>query len=199
MADEDKGKDTLTEDKDKDKDGEGKDTDKPTDKKVDKSKPTADELKEELARKERLLDIANKEAAERRKKLEAYEKAEEERKKAEMTELEKAQKAAEDAEAKAAEAEKQRADALITAAVKVAAIQANLQNPDDATRLIDYSQIKVDDNGDVTGVDEAIGALVKDKSYLVKAADKPNIDATKAGKQKEKEPDEDRLKSDFRL
>lgn len=51
------------------------------------------------------LKAANRESADRRKKLEAYEKAEQERKEAEMSELEKAQKRAAELEAKVKESD----------------------------------------------------------------------------------------------
>ena len=59
--------------------------------------------REEFEKLQKALKEANREAAERRKKLEAYEKAEAERKQAEMTELEKLQ-----AQLKEAQAERDR-------------------------------------------------------------------------------------------
>lgn len=69
----------------------------------DEQELTVDELKAKLADKEKRLKEVNHESAERRKKLEAFEKAEAERKQAEMTEVEKA-----NAKAQAAEQEKER-------------------------------------------------------------------------------------------
>ena len=62
--------------------------------------PDTADVQAELERVRAALHSANKEAADRRKKLEAFEKADEERKLAAMTELEKVQaelKASEDA------------------------------------------------------------------------------------------------------
>lgn len=59
---------------------------------------TQDELAAELEAARKALKQANREAAERRVKLEAFEKAEQERKQAEMTELEKLQAQLKDAQ-----------------------------------------------------------------------------------------------------
>lgn len=65
--------------------------------------PKADELQAELDKARKALKDANKEAAERRKKLEEYEQAEAKRKQAEMTEAERAQARIKELEAQAAE------------------------------------------------------------------------------------------------
>jgi len=72
---------------------------------VPEEKPaeTVDDLKATVAKLEKSLKDVNKEAAERRKKLEAFEEAEKKRQEAEMSEMDKLKRQAETAEAKLAE------------------------------------------------------------------------------------------------
>ena len=69
---------------------------------------TPDELQAELERTREALKKANKEAEQRRRKLEELDAAEAKRKEAEMSELEKANKRAEEAEKRAAQIERER-------------------------------------------------------------------------------------------
>lgn len=96
--------------------------------------------------------------------LEAHKKAQD----AHKTEAEKLREQLEAEKAKAAGAAEQAKRALIKAAFTAEAVGANLVNVDDAFVLADLSDVTVDDNGNVTGVKEAVEALVKDKPYLVK-------------------------------
>jgi septal ring factor EnvC (AmiA/AmiB activator) len=67
---------------------------------------TLDEMAAEVARMEKALKEANKEAASRRKKLDDFEKAEQARKDAELSEVERLKKEAETYKAQAAEAQR---------------------------------------------------------------------------------------------
>lgn len=85
---------------------------------------------------------------------------------AQKSDLQKAQEAA-----KKAEEEKQKAlaaanERLIKAEVKVVSTQLGIVDPDAAYALMDRSGVKVDDAGNVTGVKEALEALLKVKTYL---------------------------------
>ena len=71
----------------------------------------------ELEKTRKALRDANREAADRRKRLEAFEAEEAKRKEASMSELEKAQAQLSEWQQKAAEAERSRRDALVRAAV----------------------------------------------------------------------------------
>lgn len=51
--------------------------------------------------------------------------------------------------------------------IKVAALQAGVIDADAALALIDRSKIQVDENGNVTGLEDAIKSLVESKPYLV--------------------------------
>ena len=68
-----------------------------------KAAETVEELKAQLAKVEKSLKETNREAAERRKKLEAFERAEQERREAEMSEMDKLKLKAEMAEKELAE------------------------------------------------------------------------------------------------
>lgn len=57
---------------------------------------------------------------------------------------------------------------LIAAEVKAIGSQLNLVDIDAAFALMDKSNIKVDENGTVTGVQEALNALVEAKPYLIR-------------------------------
>lgn len=59
---------------------------------------------------------------------------------------------------------------LITAEIKTIGTQMNLVDIDAAFMLMDKSNVKVDENGIVTGVQEALSALIEAKPYLVKQA-----------------------------
>lgn len=127
------------------------------------SQPTIDELKAELDAIRKALKTANSEAADRRKKLDAFEQAEEQRKQAEMTEAQKAI----DAKTKAEEAAKrvmQAADAkLKRAAFMAEASKFGVTRPEDAyaLALADGVEITVSEDGEVSGVVEAVKALVE--------------------------------------
>lgn len=133
------------------------------------------------------LKAANKEAADRRKRLEALEADEAKRKEAELSEVEKADKRAKDAEARAAQLEQRWRDGMLRSAVTIAATQAQFYDPEDAYRLADLSQLTVDDDGTVTGVDEALRSLVKAKPHLVKTTTTttppPDVNAQNRGRQ----------------
>lgn len=142
-----------------------------------KQEPTAAELMAELERAREALKSANKEAADRRKKLDAYEKAEEERKSAEMTELEKAQKAKEQAEQKAAAALKTANDRILKAEFIAEASKAGVKNPADAYALAtaDGMPFSVDDDGKAAGVAEAVKALVDAGRLVVVQGGAPSL------------------------
>ena len=110
-----------------------------------------------------------KEAASWRTKLRTAEEAEEQRRRSEMTELEKL-KADLDAERQArATAETQRTQQLLRTQVISAAAKAGLNDPEDAVRMLDTSEMTVADDGTVDGLEQALGALLKAKPYLIKS------------------------------
>lgn len=129
--------------------------------------PEAADLQAELERMRKALADANKEAAQRRKKLEAFEQAEAERKKAEMTELEQAQAKLAELERRAQEAEAGKREALIRAAVIAKATARGFRDPEDVLRFLDTSKVEIADDGQVADVDTLLGELGKAKPYLL--------------------------------
>lgn len=110
-----------------------------------------------------------KEAASWRTKLRAAEEADEQRRRSEMTELEKL-KADLEAERQArATAEQQRTQQLLRTQVISAAARAGLNDPEDAVRMLDTSEMTVADDGTVEGLDDALARLLKAKPYLIKS------------------------------
>ncbi|HYD35538.1 MAG TPA: hypothetical protein VD999_05700 [Vitreimonas sp.] len=69
------------------------------------------------------------------------------------------------------------AETAITAAIQAKAVAKGIVDPDAAAKLIDRSKISLsDEDWSISGVEEAIDSLIKDKPYLVaKNAPKPPI------------------------
>lgn len=130
--------------------------------------PTLEQVQQRLAEAEKALKIANKEAKERREKLEAIDAAEKERKDKDLSELDQLRKKFEESERKTQELAQRQRESAIRHAVEMAATQNRFHDPQDAYRQADLSGIEVDDQGQVSGVDAAIKALVSKKPYLIK-------------------------------
>lgn len=145
--------------------------------------PTAAELKAELEAARKALKSANNEAADRRKKLDAYEKAEEERKSAEMTELDKANKAKQQAEDKATAALKTANDRILKAEFIAEAAKHGIKNPGDAYALAiaDGAAVSVDDDGNPVGVAEAVKTLLDAGRLVVSGTRAPSMDGGAGG------------------
>lgn len=125
-----------------------------------------------------------KSATAQAKRLAELEEAEKKRKEAELSETDKvkAEKARlEDELKKAGEALK---SISLRHAVEIAAARANFQDPEDAYRLADLSEVEVSEDGKVTGVDKALEALAKKRPYLIKTTKAPETDAEAGGKKK---------------
>ena len=145
--------------------------------------PTAAELAAELERTRVALAAANKEAQQRRLKLEAIEKADQERKDQELSEAQKAAKRAQEAEERYATLEAKHRDAAIKNAVKVAAMAAGFVDADDAVKLADLSAVELGDDEKVIGAKEAVEKLAKAKPHLLAPVrpTAPNINAQSGG------------------
>lgn len=130
----------------------------------------AEDLKAELDRARKALAAANKEAADRRKKLEAFEKAEADRKAAELSEVERLQQQVAEAQLRADAVTAAANERLLKAAVLMEASKLAFVDPSDAWRMLDRDGLAVGDDGEVTGAAEALKALAKAKPYLVKSA-----------------------------
>ena len=123
------------------------------------------------------LKKVRKEAASYRTKLRKAEEDDEARKKAEMSETERLKAELKEAQAKAEESERQATETMLRMSVVAAAAKAGFNDPSDAWGMIDRATLEVSEDGTVTGVDEAVAGLLKDKPYLVKTT-KGTITAT---------------------
>lgn len=144
-----------------------------------------EQLQAELERTRAALKTANKEAAERRKKLEEIESNEAKRKESELTEVQKAAKRAEDAENSLKQVKDRYRTNAIRNEIKLYAQNAGFVDTNDAIALVDMSGVDFDEASDkVSGAKEAIDALAKAKPHLLKAPDKPqapNINSVGGG------------------
>ena len=148
------------------------------------NKPDATKLLAELEETRKALKVANAEAADRRKKLQAFEEAEAKRKEAEMSEVEKLN-------AKLAEMVTEREaiqqalmDTKLDAAISGAAATLKFRNPVDARALIDMDAIEISENGAIKGVEAALKALAKERPYLIDSVSVPDTDGTKRNQRK---------------
>lgn len=117
-------------------------------------------------------------------KLAALELAEEERKKAEMSDKERSDadtaaaiKRAEDAEAERDRALSAANQRLINAEFRAMARELNIRPDalDAALKLADLTPVKVDDEGNVVGVKDAVQALITNSPYLVEKPQRKTI------------------------
>jgi hypothetical protein len=95
-----------------------------------------------------------------RKQLEALEKEKADREAEKLSDLEKERKRADDAEAREKAADERAKTTALKAAFENAAYKAGVAHPEDVYLLADKSAVAMDDDGKVTGVVEAVKALV---------------------------------------
>jgi len=131
-----------------------------------------EKLQAELEETRKALKAANRESAQRRKRLEELEKQEAERQEAELSEMEKLQKKLAEQQAEIERVQNEARQVRVKSAVITKASEMNFQDPEDAYRLIDVSAIEVDSNGQPEGVDELLQALAESKPYMIKKAQK---------------------------
>lgn len=148
--------------------------------------PTLEALQAELANAQAALKRVNAESAKRRKQLERHEAEKAEREKAELSEVEKAQKAAQEWETKHnALAAELNAAQMRQAFYNEADVQklsfVNAQAKKDAFTLADTAGV-VTDEGEMTGMPEAVKALAKSHPHLFGTAQAPkDINARDTG------------------
>ena len=97
------------------------------------------------------------------------------------TQLTEAQKKAKEAEEASKQALTKAEQRLIKAEVKAMATEMGLVDSDAALALMDKANVKVGDDDSVTGVKEALEALVQAKPWLKKAETKPPGDPGSGG------------------
>ena len=135
------------------------------------------ELAAELQRARDALRAANNEAAQRRKKLDEYEKAEQTRKDAELSEMDKLNKRLAEAETARQQALTTANDRLIKAAFVAEAAKHGVEYPEDAFLLADKTNVAVDDSGNVIGVAETVKSLVDGKRLPLRSRAIASLDA----------------------
>ena len=141
-----------------------------------------DETKAELERTRIALKAANKEAADRRKRVEQLEAAETARQQAEMTETDRLKAEVETAKSEVVKAQQKARETIIGSAFVSEAAKVGASHPEDVARLADLSGVEVDETGKVTGVAEAVKALVDaGRIPLSGKAPAPNLDGGAGG------------------
>lgn len=122
---------------------------------------------------ERELKEARQEAAKYRTQLRDLENKLKEYEDKDLSEKEKLTKKAQELEAKLQKAENDRQLAILSAEVKLKAQAKGIVDPDAALKLIDLSEVKIED-GKIEGLEQALEKLVKEKPYLLSTSGKPN-------------------------
>lgn len=131
--------------------------------KPNETQPTLEELQAELERTKSALKKANSESANHRHKAKELDDLKSKIEQEKLSETERLQ-------AKLAEKEQliiKHQERVIRSEMKTAAVSLGIINPATATKLIDWSEIEYDDNGDPTNVEDLLKKLIKDEPYLV--------------------------------
>jgi hypothetical protein len=134
------------------------------------------DLQAEITRLNAALKTANREAGDRRKRLTELEAEKADREKADLTETEKLKAELETAKREVTETQKVARDLLIRAAFVAEAAKSGVAHPEDVYLLADKSDVDVNDVGAVTGVEEAVKALVEAGRVPMGKAKAPNLD-----------------------
>ena len=100
---------------------------------------------------------------------------------AQMSELEKAQAERDAAQAERDAALQQATDRLIRSAVVTEAAKLAFTDPGDAFAMVDLGDVTIGEDGEVTGVLEAVKALAQAKPYLIGRRSAPATDAGAGG------------------
>ena len=128
------------------------------------------------------LKSANKEAADRRKRLKELEDAEAAREAASLSETDKLKKELAEARDAAEKAQKNASEMLIRSAFVAEAAKANVAHPEDVYLLADRSTIEVGEDGKVNGVAEAVKTLVDaGRVPLANGRQAPSLDGGAGG------------------
>lgn len=135
---------------------------------------------------------SNKEAKRAAARLKELEDAETARKNADLTELEKAKQDLADAQATATKARTDLDTERKKNAVMQEATGKKFRHPHLAFKLVDLASFEVDDDGTVSGVADALDALVKEFPYLVEGKEDKKKESlgTPRGGEKRKGEDE---------
>ena len=144
---------------------------------------------------QKALKKANGEAAANRKALQAFQDAEAKRKEAEMTEVEKLNARIVEM-TKQQEADQQSIrETRLNAAIDVQAKTLKYRKVEEARALIKRGALEYGDDGQWSGVDEALKALAKDSPHLIEQATMPDTDGTRRNQAKATTQDDAALRT----
>lgn len=122
---------------------------------------------------ERMIAELRKENASHRTKLKKFEDDESQRAQAQLSEQEKLQQKLAKLQADHDNALRTSQERIINYEVRLQAAQAGIIDPDAASKLLDWSAIEYDDNGQPKNVKELLANLLKAKPYLAGKAAPP--------------------------
>lgn len=128
--------------------------------------PEAKRASEEAARYRKELREAQKHTADLEARLKELDDAK-------LSELDKANKRASDAEARLNDRTRAYQERLVRAEIRAAAGGLAFHDPEDAVRLLDWSEFEYDEDGTPTNVGALLDTLAKSKPHLVKASGAP--------------------------
>jgi hypothetical protein len=131
------------------------------------TEPTVEELKAQIVEKNKHIKSLNNESAERRKKLEAFEKAEVDRKTAELSAIERVEKIAEGMKAEKAKLEQENKLLKLQGSFGVEVRKLKLEFVNEVAAQDAFKALDIELVGDdLSGMEEAIKSLAKERSYL---------------------------------
>lgn len=119
------------------------------------------------------LKKVRQEAADSRRKLQAYEKAKQEQDERDLSELQKAQKRLTQLEADHQTLTTAAQSRALRYEVQLSAAKLGIVDPDAAARLLDNSELTFAEDGSPTNVESLLKALVKARPWLAPPSDPP--------------------------
>jgi len=146
---------------------------------------TVEQYRAQLAESQKRIKELNRESAERRKKLEAFEKAQAEKETADLSELEKAKRELDGLKPELEQLKAERRKLLLERQFEKAARELKLEFASERAQETAYKLLDTEALGeDMSGMVDAVKALQKEHAYLfgktVQPA--PETDATQKGK-----------------
>ena len=133
------------------------------------TKPNTTTLEEALARITELEHShknAREQADRQAKKLSTYEKAEQEAKDAQLSEIERIKKQHTELQAQHETYTRQMQERVVRYEVERQAARLGIIDPDAAVRLLDWSELEMNDDGTPTNAEKLLEKLLKNKPYL---------------------------------
>ena len=122
------------------------------------------------------LKKANAEAAANRKALQAYQDAEEKRKQSEMTEVERLNAKIAEMAAKDEATQQSLRETRLYAAIDLTANKLKFRKTEEARKLVNRDAIEYGEDGEWSGVEDALKALAKDSPHLIEAVNNADTD-----------------------